>query len=130
MDTALTPIRIGPDLIVAAASVPGSAAVGTTITVTDTTMNQGGDVAGASTTRFYLSVNAVPDGGDVVLGSRSVPALVPGTTSAEATALTIPAGTPVGGYYFIVEADATDAVAETFEWNNTSLRWIEITSSP
>src|SRR4030095_3762874 len=47
-------LTIGPDLSVSKLSAPSSAAVGATITATDTTLNQG-SAAAASTTRFYLS---------------------------------------------------------------------------
>ncbi len=50
-------IKVGPDLIVSAMSAPASAAAGGTISVTDTTKNQGAGTAGASSTGFYLSAN-------------------------------------------------------------------------
>ena len=48
-------IKVGPDLIVSAMSAPVSAAAGGTISVTDTTKNQGAGTAGGSSTGFYLS---------------------------------------------------------------------------
>src|SRR5262249_46543937 len=56
-NTRLATIRIGPDLLVTALSAPATVGAGTTFNVTDTTTNQGGGSAGASTTRFYLSLN-------------------------------------------------------------------------
>src|SRR5262249_12927597 len=54
-----------PDLVVEGLGAPTTAAVGDTITVTDTTHNTGGAAAPASTTRFYLSANATLDAADV-----------------------------------------------------------------
>ena len=59
-------LKIGPDLIVSVLSAPGTAAPGATITVSDTTKNQGGGSAAAATTRFFLSANTVVDAADVV----------------------------------------------------------------
>ena len=50
---------------------------GSTISVSETTKNQGGPAA-ASTTRYYLSTNSTYDAGDTALGSRTVPALAAG----------------------------------------------------
>jgi hypothetical protein len=50
--------------------------------VTDTVQNQGGAAAGASTTRYYLSLDATKDGSDKLLtGTRSVPALAEGAAT-------------------------------------------------
>ena len=68
------PIEILPDLRVTVLSAPSKAFPGTTISVTDTTRNQGAG-AGISTTTFFLSVDATLDAGDLVLGSRAVPVL-------------------------------------------------------
>ena len=52
-------IRLSPDLIMSALTVPATAAAGSNISVTDTTRNQGQGIAPATTTRFYLSSNTV-----------------------------------------------------------------------
>jgi subtilase family serine protease len=111
-------IKIGPDLIVSALTVPTTAAAGSTITVSDTTKNQGGGSADASTTRFYLSANTLLDSSDVVLGSRSVPLLTAGASDASSTSLTLPATTATGTYYVIAQSDTANAVVETSETNN------------
>ena len=55
-------IRIGGDLAVTALTAPAKAGPGDTITVTDTTANQGaGAMGAATTTRFYLSTKAIFD---------------------------------------------------------------------
>jgi subtilase family serine protease len=125
-DTALRVLQVGPDLIVATWTIPATATAGVPITVADTTANQGGGAAGASTTRFYLSTNALLDSGDVPLGSRQVPSLAPAATSAGSTSLTIPAGTAPGRYFLIIAADADGTVAETQEGNNIGLAPIQV----
>ena len=59
--------------------------------MSDTTKNQGGGTAGASTTRFYLSGNTVLDAGDTMLAARAVPSLGPNAIHSASTAVTIPA---------------------------------------
>jgi len=119
-------IAIGPDLVVSAVTAPTTAAPGAVIPVTDTVRNQGGGAAGSSTTRFYLSANSVLDGGDQLLdGSRQVPGLSAGGSSAGTTLVTIPADVPVGTSYLIARADAENAVTEKSETNNTKGRTIQ-----
>ncbi len=71
---------VAPDLTVSTLTVPSMAGAGLTMTVTDTTRNQGTGPVGASTTSYYLSANATLDAGDTFMGSRDVPGLTPGTT--------------------------------------------------
>jgi subtilase family serine protease len=125
-NTRATAVQVGADLVISAFTVPATAGAGQSITVSDSTKNQGGGSAGASTTTFYLSTNTVLDAGDVPLGSRSVPGLVAGGTSSASTILTIPAGTAAGSYRLIARADAGDEVTETQDANNTSSRAIQI----
>ena len=112
-------VRIGPDLIVSAMTAPASAAAGSTITVSDTTKNQGAGGASASATRFYLSANSAVDASDVTLGSRSVAALAAAGSDSGTVSLVVPASTPAGAYYVLAQADAGSAVSETGETNNT-----------
>jgi subtilase family serine protease len=115
-------VQVGADLILSAFTAPSSAAAGATISVTDTTVNQGAAAAGASTTRVYLSTNAVWDAGDLLLdGGRPVPALAPASSSSGSTALVMPAGTNPGAYYLIARADADAVLPEAQEGNNTRL---------
>ena len=112
-------IGIGPDLVVSALTNPAAAAAGSTISVSDTTKNQGGGAAGSSVTYFYLSANVLFDAPDVFIGNRAVGPLAVGASDTTTTALTIPADTPAGVYYVIAKADATGFVPETQESNNT-----------
>ncbi len=119
-------IKIGPDLIVSLITAPSSAARGSTISVTDTTKNNGGGDAIASTTKLYLSTNTTWDAGDAYLGSRSVPLLTAGASSAGSTSVTIPSGIATGPYYIIALTDDGNVVAETNETNNKKTKAITI----
>ena len=112
-------IQIGGDLIVAALTVPAKGGAGQPLTVTETTTNQGAAPVSASVTRFYLSVNASFDSSDTMIGSRDVPGLATGASSAVSTILTIPSTMASGTYFVIAKADADGGVVETSEANNT-----------
>ena len=108
-----------PDFIVSALSAPTRASVGSTITIKDTTKNQGTFAAIASTTTYYLSTDAFYDGGDLVIGSHTVPTLSSGASYNGFASYTIPQSTVRQTYYIIARADAGLAAAETNETNNT-----------
>ena len=112
-------IQIGADLVLTGLSAPATAGAGSTITISDTTSNQGLGAASASVTRFYLSADFALDVNDVLLQSRSVPALAGSTSSSGTSSVTIPANTADGSYFVIAMADAPAAVAESNETNNT-----------
>ncbi len=107
----------GPDLS-ATMAVPYYACAGTSITIKDTTKSLGFDPAVASTTFRYLSQDNVLDGGDTVIGGRSVPGLNPGHRNSGSLTWDIPSSLPHGIYYIGVFADGPEAVAEINEANN------------
>ncbi len=119
-------IKIGPDLVVSALIAPSSAVRGSTISVTDTTRNQGGGDAAASITKLYLSTNTTYDAGDTNLGERGVPALTAGATNTGSTNVTIPAVLSVGPYYIIAVSDADGVVTETIGTNNNRVKSLTI----
>jgi subtilase family serine protease len=116
--------RIGPDLEIAALTVPSAAGAGTMIQVTDTTTNDGGGPAAASTTRFYLSANLSLDATDIPLQARNAPGLAAGASSTASTFVSIPTTAPTGTQYIVAIADDGNAIGEPIETNNT--RWASI----
>jgi len=70
---------------------------------------------GFTETRLYRSADGSVDAGDAAIATVSVPSLTPGQSHTQELALMLPAGT----YFLIVKADATSAVAEASETNNT-----------
>jgi subtilase family serine protease len=127
-NTRLTSIAVGPDLVVAAVSGPALAAAGATIVVSDTTVNQGGGVAPASSTRYYISTRILFDSSARPLQSRSVGSLAPGASSSGSTSVTIPSDVTAGPYYLFAQADSIAAIAEPNEVNNTRFTNIRIGS--
>jgi subtilase family serine protease len=119
-------IKIGPDLDITALSAPAAAAPGQTIILTDTTKNAGGGEAGPSETQTFLSKNSTISAEDIQAGSRNVPALAAGASSAGSITFTIPEGTPTGTWYIIAKADGPGGLAETSEANNAYSRTILI----
>lgn len=109
-----------PDLVTTAvADPPAHVAPGRSLTAADTVVNRGGYVSGSTSTRYYLSADAVRSAGDVLLtGSRSVPSLSPGASSTGSASVTVPTSTPLGRYLLLACADDTAKVAELIESNN------------
>ena len=107
-----------PDLVVSTVTAPGSALQGATISIADTTANNGKKKAKASVTRFSLSVNATSDSGDLNLADRQVPELAKKKSSAGTTSVKLSASQAPGSYFVIACADATDKVKEKKEANN------------
>jgi subtilase family serine protease len=115
---ASSPLTVGaPDLVIAAVTGPATAAPGGSITVSATVANTGNAPSAPSRVGIYLSTDATIGAGDVLLGSRSVPALAPGAASTEATTVTLPADT-AGTFWLGALADLDGAVAEASEANN------------
>jgi subtilase family serine protease len=119
-NTAWVVVRVGPDLVIASETVTGTPTPGTSVTVSDTTKNQGGSASAGSTTRFYLSSDTAVDGSDTLLGDRAIGALAAGGSSSGTTPVTIPPGTATGTYYVLAVADGLAANVETNETNNVA----------
>jgi glucose/arabinose dehydrogenase/subtilase family serine protease len=126
-----------PDLVESAVSEPpANATPGSSFTVSDTTKNNSVDVsAGASTTRYYLSLDGIKDGGDKLLsGNRGVPLLTPdptpGATNTGTRTVTIPTSAVAGSYFLLACADDTKVVTETNETNNCKASTGKVTVGP
>src|SRR6185295_17211365 len=108
------------DLVTTAVSnPPATIAVGGSFKVTDTVKNQGLITAGASTMRYYLSLDQTKSGGDVLFTkNRAVGSLNAGISSTGTATVTVASGTPPGTYYLLACADDLDAVVELDPNNN------------
>ncbi|WP_315094386.1 CARDB domain-containing protein [uncultured Cellulomonas sp.] len=99
----------GPDLqVLAIASNPANPAVGSSVSFTATVKNRGSSAAAASTTRLVVGATTL---------NGATGALASGATATVALSGTWTATT--GGATLTATADATNAVAETNEANNT-----------
>jgi hypothetical protein len=90
------------------------------LTVYDTVQNVGlVSSGGASTTRYWLSLDKPKSSGDKLLvGSRLVSSVGPGGLNSGQVQATVPTSTTPGAYYLIACADAGTAVTELVETNN------------
>jgi trimeric autotransporter adhesin len=123
-------VRIGPDLTVTALTAPSSAVAGTSISVGDTTKNQGAGTAPGSVTYFYLSTNFSLDAADLLLASRPVSPLGAGLSETGTAPLLIPASMTAGTYYIIAKSDGDDTIPEAIDTNNTRWKSISILAAP
>lgn len=112
-----------PDYVVAAVSKPPATVHrGAQFSVADTTKNQGGaDALASSVTRFFLSPTVNRADGTLLGLSRTVPALAKGASSVGTTSLTVPSSLAVRSYYLIACADAANTLAEGDEANNCTV---------
>jgi subtilase family serine protease len=114
------------DLDIISMSTPTTTGSGQSLVITDTIKNIGGGAAEASVTQFYLSTDSTIDSSDILLGSRSVPALTAGEISTGSTTVTVPESTAPANWYIVARADAEEIVLEVSETNNTYTRTIGI----
>jgi subtilase family serine protease len=109
---------------------PASATPGSSFSVTDTAQNNGAVSAAASTTRYYLSLDATLGGDKLLTGTRPVGTLAPGATSPGTVNVTIPTSTAAGSYFLLACADDTKMVTETNETNNCKASAGKVTIGP
>jgi len=94
-------------------------APGATFSVTDTVQNSGTSPSASSTTRYYLSLDAVKSADDALLnGTHVVPGLDPGASHTATVTVAIPAGTTPNSYFVIACADDKNTVVEGNEGDN------------
>lgn len=109
-----------PDLAVTyIGNLPAGKKRGRSFIVKDTVMNTGGARAGRFVMRYYLSIDTIKGGNDILLkGNRIALKLKAGKNSIGKTTLTIPKKTPPDNYYLIACADDTNRVSESNETDN------------
>jgi subtilase family serine protease len=123
----ITSDDVAPDLTVSALTVPAKGAPGGTISVSDTTRNQGTGAAGAgSQTSYFLSRDVFLDGADTPLGGRPVEALAVGAQSTATVSLTLPEIVATGTYFIFAKADGLGELVEVNETNNHKAAAISI----
>ena len=129
---------VRPDLVVTRVLAPAVGAPGGSFLVTSDVKNQATAppapsvnvskgpppqpvVAGTSPRfrlNFFLTTNGVVQPDSMLLGSRDVDRLAPGTTSSTQTSLTLPGNVSSGSYFIVTAADGLAAVQEQDETNN------------
>jgi subtilase family serine protease len=121
-----TPVLVGPDLVLTAASVtPTGVTPGANLSVTFTAKNQGGSAAPFDVGLALVPVTStgVPTGGSPVeLGVIASLTLNPGqSVTPAATSIAVPTTIDAGRYKVRLTADPGNAVAEADETNNVIL---------
>ncbi len=122
---AATPLIVGPDLLITAASTVTGASPGTNVSVTFTAKNQGGASASFNVGFALVPVDGTgtPNGADIPLtpnaGSMTLNALTTGASTSRN--VLIPSGTTAGSYKIRVTADPGGLVTEADETNNDRL---------
>lgn len=111
-------LNIRPDLAGHSISVTRS---GTTLDVTDSIANDGPlSTSGGFRIDYYLSLDATLDGGDVLIGNRTVSGTLAANANSQptTTSLAVPQALPPGSYRVLSNIDAGQAVSEVNEANN------------
>ena len=113
---------VGPDLTVTAATAPAGAAPGTSLNVSYTLRNAGGQAASGFAVGFALVPAADPSGlSDIAIRSSRTMSLAARTSASFVAAVRIPPDTAAGSYHIRVIADVGDVVTEADETNNMRL---------
>jgi subtilase family serine protease len=127
----LPPIQVTlPDLVMSVLTpITFTVNAGSTLSVTNTVVNQGLVASGSFTIAFHLSLNSIyGDGDDVVITTtRYSPILPAGALNSVITSLLIPATTPAGNYYVCAKADSGGTVGEIDETNNSLCSTLQVT---
>ncbi|MCC6724097.1 MAG: hypothetical protein IT258_06265 [Saprospiraceae bacterium] len=118
-----------PDITLSTVVFPpgGSVAAGAAYSINFLPSNLGGAIPASQlpvTGRFYLSLDNVLSASDVLVGTSSN---VPITTTQQSISGTVPASTPAGQYYAIVQLDPNNTVAESNENNNVAASGLTVT---
>src|SRR5262249_9157919 len=108
-----------PDLVVQSlsATLDTTQTSGPVINITDTTKNQGAGSAGSSTTRFFLSLDAIWDSGAAPLGVRRARARGGGHQRTGVAPGPVPGTFAPGSYFIIARVDGGNVVGESDEAN-------------
>ncbi|QIX61065.1 T9SS type A sorting domain-containing protein [Hymenobacter sp. BT18] len=118
---ALTVITPGIDLSIYSASLSRtSVAAGGSVTSSFYVYNSGNTYSASSNAQVYLSKDVTLDNNDELLTTSTGGYLSAYDYSYRSFSTTIPSTTTPGAYYVLLVADATNAVSETNEQNNTT----------
>ncbi|TAK31783.1 MAG: hypothetical protein EPO21_16720 [Chloroflexota bacterium] len=116
-----------PDLTLTRLTAPSSGAVGKTVPVSWTVLNQGtGDAPPYWYDKLYLSADATWDAADTLITSATRSAPLPAGSSYPATRWVAVPRVAAGSYYLILRTDDTNRVSESNETNNVRVVTITI----
>ncbi|RDE49091.1 MAG: tandem-95 repeat protein, partial [Candidatus Accumulibacter meliphilus] len=126
---------LSPNLTIADVMAPAAARLGDAIEVSWITANSGdADVSGNWLDRVWLSTDQVLGNGDLLLATLAGPAagLGQGQHAQGVATITLPLGdVPLpGAYFLLVQSDATSAIAESNESDNSAVSAVIDLSRP
>jgi hypothetical protein len=113
-------VKIGVKLVVTGYSTTATKLpIGGTITVSNTIQNQGSATMPAGVyANIYMSTDATITTGDILIGTRWVPALAAGASSTDNTVLSIPVSVTPGAYYVgVIENAYIPTTVSNFKLN-------------
>jgi subtilase family serine protease len=119
------PVTIGnptPDLTIARVQMDQTVAPGDVLQVQVEVANAGASASGASTLKYFVSMDEVWDEYDKQLSYDKVDAIPVGQSALEQAPLRIKTTIRPGTYHLLVVADAADIVVEDNEDNNVAAR--------
>jgi subtilase family serine protease len=120
-----------PDLVIISQYAPSSATVGSTVSISGYTYNQGTAIAGSNYVRYWLSDDATLNTStDRFLGYNSVNTLAVGSSEYDSFSFTYDASWGTGTKYIFFEADGYGYVSESNESNNVAYSAITINGLP
>jgi CARDB/Divergent InlB B-repeat domain len=114
-----------PDLAVTALSMPSTWTRGSQVSMTFNVVNTG-SAAGSAQLRIYMSRDNRLSSDDAQLYARTYSSVGAGASLPSAFTGTVPSAASPGTYYVMVIMDATGAISEPNESNNTVTRTITI----
>jgi subtilase family serine protease len=111
---------------------PGALQAGEQVTVVERVVNHGVVSAEGFRVATYLSSNPIVSTSDLLLGTRVISSLAPGTEDEAISQYTLPAGISTGSWTLAVIADDTDVLLEPNEGDNLLLApgHLDVTGSP
>ncbi|MEH2111915.1 CARDB domain-containing protein [Nostoc sp.] len=115
-----------PDLIIQNQNAPTSTTVGSTVSISAYTKNNGLGTAAASTVSYWLSNDTSLDKSDIAIGSQSVGSLSAGISGYNPYSFIYNSTWGTGNKYILFQADANGNVAESNELNNLAFAAINI----
>ena len=115
-----------PDLIITNQIAPSAVTVGSAVSITSATKNNGNASAVASTTKYWLSNDITLDSSDIALGTQAINSLGAGLSQSTSYNFTYNSSWGTGTKYLLFQADSTNLVSESNESNNLAYATIVV----
>ena len=118
-----------PDLIITSQTATSAVIFDSTVSISATTKNNGNAVAGASTTKYWLSNDTTFDSSDVLLSTQNINSLSAGGSQSASYSFVYNSSWGTGTKYILFQADSGSVVAESNESNNVAYATIFVNTN-